>query len=348
MPLITAGAGGSQKRAADQRDAEAGSSRGKRQRTFKENHTLDSDEEDADMDNLGAAPAEKAPPTDYAVLHDDDIEGQEEGSMKVQEGIRITPFNVQEELEEGEFDTEGNFHFSKSKEISDAWLDNLDAYTDEDYEALMQRKQAELAAQEAAAGPAPSDTQLYQTLLTHLRPGESVAKALRRLGDGLKTTKRYGKAARKEGSEALRGELEALTAAADQLLGKGNLEVYQDTYEAVKFKLEKAEKKMAGMRVDEELDMFGEAFDAGKVGTGGTGSAPLATAESDEEEDNGTLWEYKWENSDAAPTHGPYSSEQMQAWQQQGFFKDAVFVRKAGAVDAPFYSSKRVDFELYM
>lgn len=40
--------------------------------------------------------------------------------------IRITPFNMQEELEEGHFDTEGMYHWKKEKEIQDNWLENID------------------------------------------------------------------------------------------------------------------------------------------------------------------------------------------------------------------------------
>ena len=64
-------------------------------------------------------------------------------------------------------------------------------------------------------------------------------------------------------------------------------------------------------------------------------------------ENSQTLWEYKWKNADEEAIHGPFSSEQMNEWVQQEFFKEGVFVRKAGAVDAPFYTSKRVDFDLY-
>ena len=60
------------------------------------------------------------------------------------------------------------------------------------------------------------------------------------------------------------------------------------------------------------------------------------------------MWEYKWKNTDTDAIHGPYSSEQMHDWVQQDFFKDGVFVRKAGVIDAPFYTSKRVDFDLYI
>ena len=40
--------------------------------------------------------------------------------------IKITPFNLKEEQEEGEFATDGSFVWKKSNEVNDAWLDNVD------------------------------------------------------------------------------------------------------------------------------------------------------------------------------------------------------------------------------
>lgn len=57
-------------------------------------------------------------------------------------------------------------------------------------------------------------------------------------------------------------------------------------------------------------------------------------------------WEFKWENKADVKTYGPYSSEQMQEWVSQDYFKDGVFVRKVGK-DQQFHTSKRIDFDLY-
>lgn len=52
--------------------------------------------------------------------------GQEEGVVGQDGEIRITPFNMQEELEEGHFDTEGMYHWKKEKDVQDNWLENID------------------------------------------------------------------------------------------------------------------------------------------------------------------------------------------------------------------------------
>ena len=80
---------------------------------FKEKHSLDSDEED----NV----------EDYEVLPEDDIEGQEDDTgVDIEEGIRFTPFNMKEELEEGHFDSEGMYIQKKEKQIQDSWIENID------------------------------------------------------------------------------------------------------------------------------------------------------------------------------------------------------------------------------
>lgn len=52
--------------------------------------------------------------------------GQEDGVVGQDGEIRITPFNMQEELEEGHFDKQGMYHWKKEKEIEDNWLENID------------------------------------------------------------------------------------------------------------------------------------------------------------------------------------------------------------------------------
>ena len=54
---------------------------------FKEKHSLDSDEEDNEQIS--------------GKMVDEDIEGQEESTVDFDDGIKVTPFNLKEEMEEG-------------------------------------------------------------------------------------------------------------------------------------------------------------------------------------------------------------------------------------------------------
>ena len=88
-----------------------------------------------------------------------------------------------------------------------------------------------------------------------MKPGESVLKALRRLGGGkagcsLSSASQRWKAKRQkqtdkseENPPANKEHLLKLTGLADRLLSQGNLEIYQDTYEKLCFKIKVAEDK---------------------------------------------------------------------------------------------------------
>ncbi len=43
------------------------------------------------------------------------LSGEEETEIDVEDGVRFTPFNMREELEEGHFDSEGTYIFKKDK-----------------------------------------------------------------------------------------------------------------------------------------------------------------------------------------------------------------------------------------
>ena len=68
-------------------------------------------------------------------------------------------------------------------------------------------------------------------------------------------------------------------------------------------------------------------------------------AEGDTQEE--VRWEYKIDNTDSAEVFGPYSSSQMLTWKDDGTFKDGVYCRRIGA-EGQFYSSNRIDFDLYI
>ena len=72
----------------------------------------------------------------------------------------------------------------------------------------------------------------------------------------------------------------------------------------------------------------------------------FAGVDVEEDEDKETYWEYKWENTEEAEAHGPFSSSQMQQWVDGNHFPSGIYVRKAGH-DGHFYSSLRIDFSLY-
>lgn len=57
------------------------------------------------------------------------LSGQENATIDYDEGVSITPFNLEEEMQEGHFDSEGNYFVKKEELIRDNWLDNIDWVT---------------------------------------------------------------------------------------------------------------------------------------------------------------------------------------------------------------------------
>ena len=51
----------------------------------------------------------------------------EEGTSNVETNVGFTPFNMDDELEEGYFTKEGDYVFHrKDNQVKDNWLDNID------------------------------------------------------------------------------------------------------------------------------------------------------------------------------------------------------------------------------
>lgn len=106
--------------------------------------------------------------------------------------------------------------------------------------------------------------QLTEALIELLKPGETVAAALRRLGGlGRKKGKLREEKESTEESKRDTEKLDRLTALADRLVGSGMFEIYQQTYEKLAYKLKTMRKKKPAVGEDEEdeLDMFADKFD---------------------------------------------------------------------------------------
>jgi len=111
------------------------------------------------------------------------VEGQEDATQEYEGMTKITPFNMNDEMEDGHFDSTGNFIFKKgANDIKDAWLDNVDwARIKKDAGGQWQQTEADDDSQ-----PVEMDDnelkKLYDQLLAILQPQETIAAAIRRVG----------------------------------------------------------------------------------------------------------------------------------------------------------------------
>ncbi|XP_076654656.1 CD2 antigen cytoplasmic tail-binding protein 2 homolog holn1 [Halictus rubicundus] len=317
-------------------------------------NSLDSDEEDEAAEDT------------YNIMNEDEFEGVEDGPTAPETTVGFTAFNMKEELEEGHFDKDGHYLWDKEKEIRDNWLDNIDWMQIKPSSTIRVKKENK------SSGLADSDSEddtdimfnpvhLYKLILEYLKPGETVSKALCRLGKGKKrltTAERWKK--KKEKKEVEDDEnsvsITKLTELANELLTRtGNMDIYQESYEQIKKKVERSEKHAHPSKQEAELDMYADDFDEkekAKLDDGENSVRDPANSEKDnakdeEEEEVEVMWELKWSQNENAEIHGPHTSQQMHAWAKEGYFKGGAWVRRTGQSNQ-FYNAARMDFELYL
>lgn len=190
-----------------------------------------------------------------------------------------------------------------------------------------------------------------------MQPGETIKKTLQRLGGAtakLSSAERWKrkKAGIVDENAALVTKLTELTN--NILTELGNMDVYQETYEQIQSKINRKSKNAgaSSSNADQELDMYADDFETKEQSKLGSKSEDAKveekedSKEEEEEEEKVLRWEYKWKDSDTE-IHGPHTTEQMLNWSNDGHFKDGVVVRKVGE-DTKFYSSNRIDFDLYL
>ncbi|KAI6201486.1 hypothetical protein M3Y96_00847000 [Aphelenchoides besseyi] len=190
-------------------------------------HTLDSDEEDA---------KDEPKKLDVHTLH-----GQEKATIEYDDGIKIMAFNMNDEMEEGHYDDEGNFVFDKKKnEIHDQWLDNVNwdsvkqkagshwhKMNDEGDDTAEPTKIDAVEACERILKYITDDKQTASDVLKKLNSQKNLSAAEER-------KRRW--AAKKNGVEYKNDHSEAaneLTGAVDNLISLGHMDAYSMNREAI-------------------------------------------------------------------------------------------------------------------
>merc|ERR1712012_556850 len=111
-------------------------------------HSIDSDEEEE--------------------VKKDKYEGQEDETIVKDGEVKITPFNLKEEREDGDFSADGAFIWKKTKEVNDVT-------------SAEEKRQAVQDQREDEAEAAYDEAENYKAILDLMKPGETVARAIRRL-----------------------------------------------------------------------------------------------------------------------------------------------------------------------
>ena len=243
--------------------------------------------------------------------HDDDDDG---GGTKIDmdtslasEGIAIEPFHMNEENTDGTGYFDGDtyvFRRGDGGEEPDAWLESIEEKGDELVESSAAKARARSGTRlddddDDDEGNANSgnkmdswtDQELYAQIIPLVSDSETVMRAIARYGNLLKRKKD------ETDTDLAKKALNDLTEAASALLLKGQHDIYQKTRNELSELLSDKPKGATD----------GEAL-----------SSPVKPV---------VHWEYQ--GSQDNQVHGPFTTQQMQGWIQQGYFvgPSAVMLR---------------------
>lgn len=300
-------------------------------------------------------------------MNPDDIEGEEAGDERVdaEEEIKFTPFNMKEELEEGKFDAMGHYHFNKGDERHlDNWLDDVDwvkVKKNENYRKKYYTAEGEYkSSSDEEDGPDDVTKKFdslssFKEILSFMKPQESINKTLQRLNKSkMKVSTQQRFKMKKQGIVDEASEtITKITGLVNEILTKtGNMNVYELTFEQIESKIkDMSDKSEAGpSQAAPELDMYADDFDEKerqvKDSTIKTVTFAIPQSQTATPPEEKLMWEYRLTQNESDTIRGPFTTEQMSKKAEDGEFKDNVFVRKVG--DERFYSSARIDFDLYL
>ncbi|VDO05707.1 unnamed protein product [Rodentolepis nana] len=322
----------------------------------KSKHTLESDEE-IDEDEKGGR------------MNDSELAvGQEPETIGHDGDIVITPFNMREELEEdGHFDASGTFIFKKTNEAGDNWLEDVD-WSEVRRHEEQSGKVDDPARSAPAVNPVAEEealpeatteqqTDLYQRIASFLQPGETVLRALRRLGPTKSAAQRQRERnwiRRKDGTtvadaakkvqtpeEVAKAEAFAkLTELANDLLGSGDFDIYQKTKEILEDVV-----TIRNRRNDDEseLDALGAAIDNETGLELSSGDGELKSSEPPP-----AKWLVKRAKSaeSDAEIEGPYEESVLREWlNARPSHVSEIFVKRQDAKDEEFRQLLTINFK---
>lgn len=280
--------------------------------------------------------AESSSESDVAEEVRADIEGQVDEEVgaggKKAHAPKLDAFNMKSEQEEGRFDAHGNF-VRKAMDpdaVHDLWLEGVSKKDMKKAKEAEDRRDLERQ-QKALEDDAVLTSDILKDLIPHLERSETVLEALARLGRGKDKKKKWQtKKHKRNPEEAMntdgdsnttaedptetrrRDAVEAITGAADKLLTRGQVEIYD------------AERELLVRQYRRE--------------TGGEDWIDPPAPERELVDEDGPdgeremkRWEYRWSDArDGGEIHGPYEGRMMVEWTDAGYFGDGVEFRRVG------------------
>ncbi|KAI9763022.1 MAG: hypothetical protein M4579_000085 [Chaenotheca gracillima] len=248
---------------------------------------------------------------------------------------KLDAFNMKDEMEEGRFDAQGNFvrKAGDPDSVHDSWLEGL-SKKDMKRAREAAEKREEERRQKTIADDQLLSGDILRTLILQLGKSETPLEALARLNKGRpkQKPKWQNKNRNRKKSDSQdqmevdvedpannpveikrREAVEAITGAADHLLSRGQLEVY-----------------------DQERELLQRQYrrETGEDWVDPPAEEQLNGNEQYHDKPETQQWEYRWTDArDGGQANGPYEGPMMIAWQEAGFFGDGVEFRRSGRGD---------------
>ena len=254
------------------------------------------------------------------------VEDQDEevgAGGKKEHAPKLDAFNMKTEQEEGRFDASGNFvrKAADPDAVHDTWLEGVSKKDMKKAKEAEDKRDLERR-QKAIEDDAVLKSDILKTLIPHLERGETVLEALARLGKGQKKKPKWQSKNKRKAPEDMeldiernedpaetqrREAVEIITEAANQLLTRGQAEVYD------------AERELLMRQYKRETgDDWEDATQAPNI------PDPVLNGAS-------RKWEYRWSDArDGGEAHGPYDGAMMVSWNEAGYFGDGVEFRSVG------------------
>ena len=234
---------------------------------------------------------------------------------------KLDAFNMRNENEEGAFDDQGNYvrKAADPDSIHDIWLEGMSKKEMKKAKEAADKRDQERR-QKNTQDDAVLTSDVLKRLILLLERGETSLEALARIGKGKDKKPKWqnkNKNKKKQTTETddvnmaeddpaeirRKEAVEAITAAADLLLTRGQPEIYDAEREL----LIRQYRKESG---DEWVE-------------------PSAPGRQDEDASETKTWEYRWSDArDGGEVHGPYEGSMMVQWNDAGYFGEGVEFRQ--------------------
>ncbi|KAI1149608.1 hypothetical protein F4825DRAFT_47640 [Nemania diffusa] len=264
-------------------------------------------------------------------IQEEDVDDEVGAGGRKKHAPKIEAFNLKQENEEGRFDESGNFvrKAIDPDAVHDRWLEGLSKKDMRRAAEAHEKREAEQR-QKRREEDSALTSDLLKSLITHLERGETTLEALARLGrsqtkskvkkvpkwkqkkqaakaDSMDIDEEKGKGKEAEDPEQtrIREAIEAITDAADKLLGRDRPDIYDRERERLirEFVRETDEEWVEPVR-KQARESSGETT---------------------------KMWEYRWtDGRDGGNKQGPFDGKMMKAWQDAGYFGEGVEFQAVG------------------